>query len=174
MTWNINYPPLTRDTRAALQQTAKANAKTDAIENCLRRNNVELPENIEGRDPMAVTEQWLQDVFGKEAFTSLFAVEWAHRTPPWPLPPGRPPRSMLARLLNYKNCEIILRLAQEKGSVHFNGTKVSFYPDFLADIQRKRSKFTDVKKRLQKLHVTYALLFPDQIASYSQRAIHIL
>lgn len=155
-------PPLTRDTRTALQQAAQATAKTEDIENRLRRNNVRtvgLPEKVEGRYPTAFIEQWLQDIFGKEAFTSLFAVERAHRTPPRPLPPGNLPRSMLARLLNYKDHEIILKLARERGSVHFNGTKISFYPDFSAEVQRKRAKFVEVKKRLQKLQVTYAMLF---------------
>lgn len=100
-------PPITRDNRKALLQAAQATAKTDDIENHLRRNNVRivgLPERVEGRDPTAFIEQWLQDIFGKEAFTSLFAVERAHRTPPRPLPPGNLPRSVLARLLNYKDC----------------------------------------------------------------------
>lgn len=159
-------PPLTRDTRSALQQAAQANAKNDDIENHLRRNNVRivgLPEKVEGRDPTAFTEMWLQHIFCKDAFTALFTVERAHRTPLRPLPPGNPPRSMLARLLNYKDREIILRLAREKGAVHYNGTKISFYPDFSAEVQRRRAKFAEVKKRLQKIQVTYAMLYPAKL-----------
>lgn len=120
-------PTLTRYTRMAVHQVIQANTKMDDIENRLRRNNVHivrLPEKIEGRDPTAFMEQWLQDLFGKEAFTPLFAVERAYRTPTQPLPPDLPSRSMLAMLLNYKDREIILRLARKKGSVQLNGTKV--------------------------------------------------
>ena len=122
-----------------------------------------LPEKVEGRDPTSFVETWLQDIFGREAFTALFAVERAHRTPPRPLPPGGPPRSMLARLLNYRDREIILRLARERGSIHYNGARISFYPDFSAEVQRKRAKFAEVKKRLQKIPVTYAMMFPAKL-----------
>lgn len=70
---------------------------------------------------------------------------------------------MLARLLNYKDREIILRLARERGAVHYNGTKISFYPDFWAEVQRKRAKFAKVKKCLQRLQVTYAMLHPAKL-----------
>lgn len=45
-------PPLTRDARSALQQSAQANAKTDDIENRLRRNNVERA-HLQGLFPLA-------------------------------------------------------------------------------------------------------------------------
>lgn len=67
---------------------------------------------------------------------------------------------MLSRLLNYKDRE---RLAREKGSVQFNGTKVSFHSDFSAEVQRKRSKFTDAKKGLQRFQVTYTMLYPAKL-----------
>lgn len=159
-------PPLNRDVRMATQNAFQALNKTDEIENRLRRNNVRivgLPEKVEGRDPTTFIEEWLQEVFGKEAFSSIYTVERAHRVPPRPLPPGNPPRSMLARLLNYKDREVILRLAREKGSIKHNGTKVSFYPDFSAEVQRRRSKFMEVKKRLQRLQLSYAMMFPAKL-----------
>lgn len=63
--------PLTRDTRTALQQAPQAKPKQ------IRQNNVHivgLPKKVEGRDPTAFKEQWLQDIFVREAFSSLFAV----------------------------------------------------------------------------------------------------
>lgn len=68
---------------------------------------------------------------------------------------------MLARL--YKDREIILRLARERGVVHYNGTKVSFYPDFSAEVQCKRAKFAEVKKRLQRIQVIYAMQYPAKL-----------
>lgn len=159
-------PPLARDTRAAAQQAAQNTAKTDDIENRLRRNNVRivgLPEKVEGRDPTTFVEDWLLETFGKEAFSAIFAVERAHRTPPRPPQPGNRPRSMLARILNYRDREVILRLARERGAVQYNGSRVSFYPDFSAEVQRKRLRFTDVKQRLQRLQITYAMLYPAKL-----------
>lgn len=86
--------PLAHDARMAAQQVAPAKAKADDFENCLRHNNVRivgLLEKVEGRDPTAFVELWLLELFSKDAFTSLFAVERAHRIPPRPLPPGNQP-----------------------------------------------------------------------------------
>lgn len=101
----------------AAQQVAAANEKADDIENRLCHNNVRivgLSEKVEGRDPTTFVERWLMELFGKEAFTPLLAVERAHHTPPRPVPPDNHPRSMLAHMLNYRDREIILRLAREK------------------------------------------------------------
>lgn len=103
MIWKTSCPPLTRDVGAATQNTFQALNKTDDIENRLRRNNVRivgLPEKVEGRDPTVFVEGWLQEVFGKEAFSPIYTVKRAHRAPPRPLPSALPPpRSILARLL---------------------------------------------------------------------------
>lgn len=131
----------------------------------MRRNNVRivgLPERIEGRDPTDFIEQWLVTLFGKDAFTPRFSVERAQRTPTRPLPLGHHHRPFLARLLNYRDWEIILRLARERQDKRNNRAKVSFFPDFSAEVQRQRSTF-EVKKRLQQLQLTYAMLYPARL-----------
>lgn len=100
-------PQMAQDTRAALQLARDANDRAKDMENGLRRNNVciaGLPEQVEGRDPTTFVENWLIDIFGKNA-SSPFAVERAHRVP------SRPPRSILARLLHYHDREAVLRQA---------------------------------------------------------------
>lgn len=67
--------------------------------------------------------------------------------PPRPLPPGHPLRTFLSRLLNYKDKEIILRLAREKKNVVHNEACISFYPDYSVEVQQQRAQFTDVKKK---------------------------
>lgn len=67
-------PPLARDVRMAAQQVIQAKYKIDDMENRLRLNNIQivgLPETVEGRDPTAFIEGWLQEVFDKKAFTPL-------------------------------------------------------------------------------------------------------
>lgn len=160
--------PLLRETQITARFARANELKSNDTENCLRRNNIRivgLPEKTEGRDPTKFVEQWLLQVFGKEAFTLLYSVERAHRVPPRHLPPGHPPRTMIARLLNYKGKEIVLRQARERRNVQFNGARISFYPDYSAEIQKRRARFSDVKKRLQRLRSTYAMLFPVPEAS---------
>lgn len=69
--------PLVQDARMAAKQVIQANNRADDIENCLRQNNVQivgLPEKVKGHDPTEFVEQWLHEIYGKEAFTPLFAV----------------------------------------------------------------------------------------------------
>lgn len=73
-----------------------------------------LPEKVEDRDPIDFVERWLQEVFGKKAFTSLYALDRAHRIPTRLLPPGHPSHPILAWMLHYRDQEIILHLAQKR------------------------------------------------------------
>lgn len=50
------------------------------------------------------------------------------------------------KLLHFRDRDAILRAAREKGVIPIQGHKVSFYPDFSNEIQKKRMQFLDVKK----------------------------
>lgn len=52
-------------------------------------------------------------------------------------------------------------------NVQFNGTRISFYLDFSAEVQELWSHFSDVKKRLQKLQASYAMLYPAKLGTTS-------
>lgn len=67
---------------------------------------------------------------------------------------------------------IIVRLAREKRNIQFNGTRVSFYPDFSAAVQKSRSRFSEVKKCLQKLQASYAMLYPAKLHITSRGQTH--
>lgn len=168
--------PLISDTQITARLARANKLKTDNIENRLRRNNVRiagLPEKTEGRDPTEFVEKWLLEHFGKKVFTPLFTVEHAHRVPPGALRLGHPPRTLLARLLNCKDKEIVLPQARERRNIQYNGVRVSFYPDYSAEVQRCQAEFADVKKRLQQLHATYAMLFLARLRIVTGGQSHI-
>lgn len=158
--------PLVREMQITARTATANELKNEDIENRLRRSNIRivgLLEKTVGRDPSEFVENWLPEIFGKGAFTPFYSIERAHRVPPRPLPPGHPPRIMLVKLLNFKDKEIILHLARERRNTQYNGVKVSFYPDFLAEVQRRRAKFGDVKRRLQRLQANNAMLYPAKL-----------
>lgn len=49
------------------------------------------------------------------------------------------------------------------GSISYNGAKISIYPDFSLDLQKRRAEFLGVKRSLQKFDITYALLYPARL-----------
>lgn len=120
-----------------------------------------IPERAEGKNPVAFIENWLISTFGKEAFSPLFSVERAHRVPSRPLPPGNQPCAFLFKLLNYKDRDAILSKARTmSGAMAIDNSKISLFPNFSAELQKQRAKFTDVKKRLQDFILPYAMLYP--------------
>lgn len=124
-------PPIAQDTKAAYQMARKASNRAEHMENCLRRNNmriVGLPEWLEGRDPTTFVENWLLEIFDKNAFSPFFAVERAHKVPSRPPQPGGLPRSILARSLHYCDRDAVLRQVREHANIQHNGTRVSFLP----------------------------------------------
>lgn len=102
---------------------------------------------------VAVLEQWLLYIFGKDAFTSVFSVLRGHKTTMRLLTQGIPPRSMLAKLLNYKDKDLTLKYTKGCKEVLHNGAKVSFFPDFSAEVQNNRANFSEVKRHLQRLQM---------------------
>lgn len=162
--------PLQISTEQLQHQLSTVLSKQDEMENRLRRCNlrfVGLPEKAEGTDPPTFLENLLIQTFGREAFSSTFVVERAHRLAARPPLAGAPPRTFIAKLLNYRDRDTILRLTREKGNIPFGNVTVAVYPDFSAEVQKKRARFTDVKRQLRIHHIKYAMLFPARL-----RVIH--
>lgn len=55
---------------------------------------------VRGREPTDLVEKWLLEIFGKDSFTPLFAVEWTNRVLTHPLPACSPPRPLLIRIIS--------------------------------------------------------------------------
>lgn len=123
-------------------------------------------------DPTAFVECWLIEVFGKGAFSPFFTVEKVNHTLGSPLPPGPPPKQRLSQLLHYRDRDTILRCARECATIQYNGTRVSFYPDFSAAVQRSCAKFVELKKCLCNLQLTYAMLYPPKLRVSVGRQTH--
>lgn len=129
--------PVALEPHAAYQLAKDTNNRADDMENRLQRNNIRIEgllKKTEGRDTTTFVETWLTEIFGKEAFSPFFTVEQVYHTPGRPPQPGAPPRPILAWLLHYRDREAVLRHAREKANVQVNGVRVSFYPDFSAEV----------------------------------------
>lgn len=159
--------PLQREINHLQSHSSGHSARLEDMENRLRRNNVRavgIPKRAEGKNPLAFTENWFVSTFGDQSFSKMFAVERAHRVPAKPPRPGEPPRPFLFKVLNFKDRDAILQHARAKGDLmKIDNARISFYPDFSAEVQRRRAKFTEVKKPLRKYAVTYAMLYPAKL-----------
>lgn len=136
--------------------------KTDDLENRSRRSNIRIlnvPEQAEGQDAVGFLEKFIPHILGNANFTSPVTLERAHRI-------GKKsdrPRPLIAKFLNFRDKEKVLRLARSKGEMTYENKKISFYPDYSADLQRRRDEFLDVKRVLREKEVEYALIYPAQL-----------
>lgn len=93
----------------------------------------------------------------------MFSVERSHRVPARPLLPGAPPCPFLLKMLNYKDRDTILSKARTMGpDMVIDNLKISLFSDFLADVQKWRAQFTDIKKSMRAL-LQYAMLYPARL-----------
>lgn len=155
-----------RDTCARIEKMEKEimflKNKTDDLENRSRRSNIKIiniPEKSEGSDTVGYLESLIPQLLGNDNFSSPITLERAHRI-------GRPSdrtRPIIAKFLNYREKDKVLRFAREKGAVYLNDKRISFYPDYSVEIQRKINGFNDVKKKLREKNIEYAIRYPAKL-----------
>lgn len=59
------------------------------------------------------------------------------------------PRQIILRLLRWNDKQVTIRAATAK-ELTWEGQRFSVYQDFSTDVQKKRAKFAEVKKKLHK------------------------
>ncbi|CAM4652658.1 unnamed protein product [Leuciscus chuanchicus] len=136
--------------------------KTDDLENRSRRSNIRIInvlEQAEGRNTVGFLEKFIPQILGEDNFTSPVTLERAHRI----AKKSDRPRPLIAKFLNFRDKEKALRLARSKGEMTYENKRISFYPDYSAELQRRRDEFRDVKKILREKEMEYALIYPAQL-----------
>ncbi|KAJ1192676.1 hypothetical protein NDU88_001982 [Pleurodeles waltl] len=126
------------------------------------RNKVHLlgfSERVEGSTVETFFEQWMRDVLQPEVLSRVFVVERVHRALAAPHQPGAPPMAIIARLLNYKDRDCILRTARETDRAVFENRKISISPVYTNNVQSSRKGFLEVKAKLHAINIRYMLLY---------------
>ncbi|KAJ1138494.1 hypothetical protein NDU88_004877 [Pleurodeles waltl] len=89
----------------------------------------------------------------------------------WP-EPGRLPRPIVAKLLHYRDCNLLLQTAREKGPFQVVGSRATFFPDFTLAVQARRATSLEVKWALREEGLRYSLLFPSKLKIILDGARH--
>lgn len=66
----------------------------------------------------------------------------------------------------------LLRKARERREILCRGTKILFYQDFSAYLQKRRAAFKPIKHMLQQNKMEYALLYPARMRVSTTNSIH--
>ncbi|KAJ1108094.1 hypothetical protein NDU88_005476 [Pleurodeles waltl] len=139
--------------------------KNEDLEARSRRNNIRivgLPEATDMGRMEDFVENMLQELFAGE-LSRLLVIERAHRSLGPRPPPGTPPHPIIARLLNYRDRDTVLRLAREKSPLIFKNSEINFFPDYTPGIQAQRRAFLPIKRLLSQAGIGFALLYPAKL-----------
>ncbi|KAL0188120.1 hypothetical protein M9458_015219, partial [Cirrhinus mrigala] len=134
-------------------------SKLNDLEGRTRRNNIRIvgiPEGAEkGRTTEFVAELRTQ-LF--EDFTEPPVIDRAPRVPqPKPLE-GVKSCAIIARIHYFQDKERILRLRQG-WQLEYQGCRVLFFPDYMAEVMEQRWSFSEVLQRLRELKMRHVLRF---------------
>ena len=151
----------------ALEKTSKEHSvKLEDLEGRSRRNNIRVtgvPERAEGSAPELFVEKLVQEGLCPHGLSANFIVERAHRVPGGRPRPGAPPRTIIARIHNYRDRDVILQEARVAPQVKCDNAIIRFFPDFTFQVQQQRRNFLEVKKRLREDGYKYAMMFPAKL-----------
>lgn len=135
------------DMCASLKNSNKLLADTvDDLENRLRRYNlraVNLPEKIEGTNPVKFMSGFFAEVLGSDLFPSTPIQDWVHRLGPPCSGANSRPSAMIVKFHYYQDKEHALRVSRDK--LIYHGDRVTFYSDYSISVNKKQAAFNPVK-----------------------------
>lgn len=152
-----------------LSRLATVEERKDDLEGRSRRCNIRvlgLPEGVEGTNPLAYMETWVKSFTPTTDHTAFFSIERAHRVPARKPLPGAPPRPMLAKFLHSQDRDAVLRAARNTGPLQVENKQIMIFPDYARAVQKQRSSFLEVIRRLRANNIQYSLLFPARLKSF--------
>lgn len=138
--------------------------KCNDLEGRQRRHNLRIlgiPEGDEGSRPTEFMAQLLQDLLELEEKPLLDRAHRSLRSKP---NKGKPPRAFVIRVHYYHVRDQILRRAAQASPLSRNGCRLSIFPDFTAEVARRRAAFVSVKKILHEHpSIKFGLFFPAEL-----------
>lgn len=81
---------------------------------------------------------------------------------------------MIAKMLNFHDRDTVLRLTGIKGNIPFKNGEIKVFPDFSAEVQKKRAHFTKAKRQRRIRHYSYAMLCPARLCVVGEDRAHFI
>ncbi|KAJ1112148.1 hypothetical protein NDU88_000416 [Pleurodeles waltl] len=147
-------------------KTHKLEVRVEDAEGRARRCNLRIvgfPKGMEGANVETFLEDWICKTLPDAPLSAVFVVECVHRALQALPPPGAPPRTIIARVLNYRDRDVILQEVHKHGDPTFENHIIRFFPHYTRMVQFQRQSFTGVKRRFKELGYTHMLLFPAKL-----------
>lgn len=119
-----------------------------------------IKENVEGPKPTEFITKLLLELLGEDNFQLQLRLDRAHRSLAPKPGEGDRQRPFIVKLHHFQTKEQILRLARERGTLTYNGSRVHIFPDFSPDVNKRRAAFSESKQMLHKAKIKFAMYYP--------------
>lgn len=147
--WTTSLQALEPAVASLQNEIAALRAKCTDLECRSRRSNLRLlgiPEGMEGPQPTKFVAETLKEIFGLDELPLLAR---AHRTLAAKPAEGQRPRAFVICFHRFDVKESLLQKAIQAKQLKFKGKDVYIFPDFPAEIAKKRAAYYDVKRALR-------------------------
>lgn len=111
--------------------------------------------------------KWIPEYLRMDTKTGRLKLDRAHRSLAPKPSTGQRPRPLIVKFHNFTDKQRMMEAARRLGTRRSNqddptckGPKISFFNDYSAEVVRRRKAFDDIKARLRKINMDYALLYP--------------
>uniref|UniRef100_A0A3Q1FHV7 L1 transposable element RRM domain-containing protein n=1 Tax=Acanthochromis polyacanthus TaxID=80966 RepID=A0A3Q1FHV7_9TELE len=124
-----------------------------------------VPEGLEKGNPTQFIAGLLHDVlWGRSGLEEAPILDRAHRATAQTPREGDRPRLFIVRVHYFQEKERIQHLTRQKGRLEFQGKQILIFPDYSADLTKRRAVFNEVKELLRKQDgIRYGLLYPARL-----------
>ncbi|KAJ1099984.1 hypothetical protein NDU88_005075 [Pleurodeles waltl] len=160
-----NHECLEEQVCSLTSKSSKMEARLQDQEGRSRRNNgrvVRVPEGLEGPSTDFFVEDLVLNKLKPKRLFNFFLCTGTENARSSPKPEA-PPRTIIPRIVNYRNRNASLQAASSHGDLHLDNDVIRFYPDFTLHVQRQQKHFEEVKKALRAKEVKYIMPFPAKL-----------
>lgn len=150
-----------------LQLTEQIEARLNDQEGRARRSNIRIygvPEKAEenSSDMISFLEDFLKSTLDLNPPVDL-QIERAHRALAPNPPTAAKPRSIIAKFLNYRTKELVIKTAWERKVIEWKGNRIFFDHDYAPDVLWKRRKYQEAKRILKEHDIKFQTRFPARL-----------
>ncbi|KAM9319837.1 protein mono-ADP-ribosyltransferase PARP4 [Gastrophryne carolinensis] len=162
--------------REVRRQQKEMQLHLDDLENRGRRNNVKLrgiPEEMGGDRLRTVAQSIFNSLLDRRPETT-YRIERIHRVMSRPQGGPGSPRDVLCRLLSFEDREEIVKTAWERGTVNWNGTRITILPDFSRRTLHMRRLLRPLLEKIKSSGASYKWGHPFHLVVRKNDAVFAL
>ena len=148
-----------------LKRERQLEERCELLETASRRNNIRVfnvVEESESGDTVKWGEKFIKELLHLPPDTEL-RLERMHRSLVKRPGPEAPPRSFVARFLDFQTKQKVLMTAWSMKELKYKDRKIGFDNDYPPAVQRRRKEYAEIKRQLKAKNIPFKSRHPSRL-----------